>query len=118
MSALDELGAFIRHRRQQAQISLRQLADKTGVSNPYLSQIERGLRKPSAEVLRQLAEALRVGTPDMFRRAGLLPSREEYNIRHAIEADQQLTDQQKQLLTGIYEKFLMSNQLSSSQEES
>ncbi|NUS72183.1 MAG: helix-turn-helix transcriptional regulator [Corynebacteriales bacterium] len=106
MSALDELGAFIRQRRQQAQISLRQLADKTGVSNPYLSQIERGLRKPSADVLRQLAEALRVGTPDMFRRAGLLPPRDDSDVRQAIEADTHLTEQQKNLLLGIYQKFL------------
>ena len=67
-----DIGTFIRDLRQNAQISLRQLADQAGVSNPYLSQIERGLRKPSAEVLAQLASALRVSTPLMYLRAGLL----------------------------------------------
>ena len=68
----EDIGSFIRDLRQTAKISLRQLADKAGVSNPYLSQIERGLRKPSAEVLQQIASALRVSTPAMYLRAGLL----------------------------------------------
>src|SRR5262245_40713057 len=73
-----DVGAFIRDLRRNAQISLRQLAEQAGVSNPYLSQVERGLRKPSAEVLQQLASALRVSTPVMYLRAGLLEEKEGY----------------------------------------
>src|ERR687889_263156 len=85
-----DIGGFIRDLRQTAKISLRQLADKAGVSNPYLSQIERGLRKPSAEVLQQIASALRVSTPAMYLRAGLLDSEGQQGVLAAVaqaEAD-------------------------------
>jgi transcriptional regulator with XRE-family HTH domain len=104
-----DIGGFIRDLRRNAQISLRQLAEQAGVSNPYLSQIERGLRKPSAEVLAQLAHALRVSTPVMYLRAGLLDSRDGQGVLAAIAADPDLTIAQKQSLTQIYETFRREN---------
>lgn len=103
------LGSFIRDLRRNARISLRQLADQAGVSNPYLSQIERGLRKPSAEVLAQLAGALRVSTPMMYLRAGLLEHRDHMDVLNAIAADPELTVAQKQSLIQIYETFRREN---------
>jgi transcriptional regulator with XRE-family HTH domain len=100
-----DIGEFIRDLRRNARISLRQLAEQAGVSNPYLSQIERGLRKPSAEVLQQLASALRVSTPVMYLRAGLLEAKEGQDVLGAIAADPGLTMAQKQSLSQIYETF-------------
>jgi len=104
-----DIGDFIRDLRQNARISLRQLAEQAGVSNPYLSQIERGLRKPSAEVLQQLAMALRVSTPVMYLRAGLLDLKDGQGVLAAIANDTDLTDVQKQTLTQIYETFRREN---------
>ena len=104
-----DIGEFIRDLRQTAKISLRQLADKAGVSNPYLSQIERGLRKPSAEVLQQIASALRVSTPAMYLRAGLLDSEGQQGVLAAIAVDPELTIAQKQALSQIYETFRNEN---------
>jgi transcriptional regulator with XRE-family HTH domain len=104
-----DIGTFIRDLRRNARISLRQLAEQAGVSNPYLSQIERGLRKPSAEVLSQLASALRVSTPLMYLRAGLLEARDGQGVLAAIAADPELTIAQKQSLTQIYETFRREN---------
>ncbi|HEY2948179.1 MAG TPA: helix-turn-helix domain-containing protein [Micromonosporaceae bacterium] len=105
-----DIGEFIRDLRRNARISLRQLAEQAGVSNPYLSQIERGLRKPSAEVLQQLASALRVSTPLMYLRAGLLDPKEGQGVLAAIAADQDLTVAQKQSLTQIYQTFRRENE--------
>jgi transcriptional regulator with XRE-family HTH domain len=105
-----DIGGFIRDLRHNARISLRQLAEQTGVSNPYLSQIERGLRKPSAEVLQQLASALRVSTPAMYLRAGLLDSDGQPGVLTAIAVDPELTMAQKQSLSQIYETFRGENQ--------
>jgi transcriptional regulator with XRE-family HTH domain len=105
----EDIGSFIRDLRQTARISLRQLADKAGVSNPYLSQIERGLRKPSAEVLQQIASALRVSTPAMYLRAGLLDSEGQQGVLAAIAGDPELTMGQKQSLSQIYETFRNEN---------
>ena len=110
-----DIGAFIRDLRQGARISLRELADRAGVSNPYLSQIERGLRKPSAEVLAQIAGALRVSTPLMYLRAGLLNEKDGQGVLAAIAADQDLTVAQKQSLTQIYETFRRENARSEDQ---
>jgi transcriptional regulator with XRE-family HTH domain len=104
-----DVGGFIRDLRRNAQISLRQLAEQAGVSNPYLSQIERGLRKPSAEVLQQLASALRVSTPAMYLRAGLLDDKDGPGVLTAIAADAELTIAQKQSLSQIYETFRREN---------
>ncbi|MGE5828862.1 MAG: helix-turn-helix domain-containing protein, partial [Micromonosporaceae bacterium] len=81
-----DIGEFIRDLRHNARISLRELAERAGVSNPYLSQIERGLRKPSAEVLGQIASALRVSTPLMYLRAGLLNEKDGQGVPAAIAA--------------------------------
>jgi transcriptional regulator with XRE-family HTH domain len=104
-----DIGSFIRDLRSNAKISLRQLAEQTGVSNPYLSQIERGLRKPSAEVLAQIASALRVSTPAMYLRAGLLADEDGQGVLAAIATDPDLTMAQKQSLSQIYETFRREN---------
>jgi transcriptional regulator with XRE-family HTH domain len=104
-----DIGGFIKDLRSKAGVSLRQLADQAGVSNPYLSQIERGLRKPSAEVLQQIASALRVSTPMMYLRAGLLDDRDGPGVIAAITADADLTVAQKQSLIQIYESFRREN---------
>jgi len=111
------IGEFIRDLRQNAKISLRELADRAGVSNPYLSQIERGLRKPSAEVLAQIAGALRVSTPLMYLRAGLLNEKEGHGVMAAIAADSDLTVPQKQSLTQIYETFRRENARAAATDE-
>jgi transcriptional regulator with XRE-family HTH domain len=103
------IGEFIRDLRNNARISLRQLAEQTGISNPYLSQIENGLRKPSAEVLQQLATALRVSTPMMYLRAGLLDRGDGQGVLAAIAGDEDLTMSQKQTLIQIYETFQREN---------
>ncbi|ADD39747.1 helix-turn-helix domain-containing protein [Stackebrandtia nassauensis] len=104
-----DIGGFIRDLRRNAKVSLRQLADQAGVSNPYLSQIERGLRKPSAEVLQQIANALKVSTPLMYLRAGLLKTKDGQGTLATIAGDPLLTARQKQTLTEIYEAFRREN---------
>ncbi|MET9031491.1 helix-turn-helix domain-containing protein [Streptomyces mirabilis] len=110
------LGEYLREQRRNAQLSLRQLADAAGVSNPYLSQIERGLRKPSAEVLQQVAKALRISAETLYVRAGILDAErdgEEYRregaTRAVILADPTLNERQKQVLLQIYESFRKEN---------
>lgn len=104
-----DIGSFIKDLRENAKISLRQLAQQAGVSNAYISQIERGLRKPSAEVLASIASALRVSTPAMYLRAGLLGDSDTHGVIAAIAADSELTLAQKQSLTQIYETFRREN---------
>lgn len=100
------LGEFLQEQRQHAQLSLRQLADRAGVSNPYLSQIERGLRKPSAEVLQQIAKALRISAEALYVRAGLLEQPEgDGTVEDAVLADPVLTDRQKRVLLELYQTF-------------
>jgi transcriptional regulator with XRE-family HTH domain len=100
------LGEYIRAQRKRAKISLRQLADNAGVSNPYLSQIERGLRKPSAEILQQIAKGLRISAEALYVRAGILEDREaDTDVQEAVRADRRLTERQKQVLLEIYESF-------------
>ncbi|WP_338780508.1 helix-turn-helix domain-containing protein [Streptomyces sp. DG1A-41] len=106
------LGDYLREQRRNAQLSLRQLADAAGVSNPYLSQIERGLRKPSAEVLQQVAKALRISAETLYVRAGILDAerdRDEVETRAVILADPTLHERQKQVLLQIYESFRKEN---------
>src|SRR6059058_6497500 len=93
-----ELGEYIREQRESARVSLRQLAKLAGVSNPYLSQIERGLRKPSAEILQQIAKGLRISAEALYVQAGILDQREASPVIDAILADEALTEQQKQVL--------------------
>jgi transcriptional regulator with XRE-family HTH domain len=103
------LGEFIREQRQSAKISLRELAKSAGVSNPYLSQIERGLRKPSAEILQQIAKGLRISAEALYVQAGILDQREASPVADAILADETLTERQKQVLLEIHESFRKEN---------
>jgi transcriptional regulator with XRE-family HTH domain len=106
------VGEFLREQRRTAKLSLRQLADAAGVSNPYLSQIERGLRKPSAEILQQLAKALRISAETMYVQAGILDEREREDLTQvpaAILADPSISELQKQALLQIYESFRKEN---------
>jgi transcriptional regulator with XRE-family HTH domain len=100
------IGSYIREQREQARISLRQLAQAAGVSNPYLSQIERGLRRPSAEILQQIAKGLRISAEALYVQAGLLEDRPPGSaVRDAVLTDPELTERQKQMLIEIYESF-------------
>ena len=109
-TAAQDIGGFIRSQRELAQVSVRQLAEKAGVSNPYLSQIERGLRKPSAEVLNQIAKALRVSADVLYVRAGLLEPSEPSGVRDAVVTDTAITERQKQVLLDIYTSFREQNE--------
>jgi transcriptional regulator with XRE-family HTH domain len=109
-SAAQDIGSFIRTQREAAQVSVRQLAEKAGVSNPYLSQIERGLRKPSADVLQQIAKALRVSAEVLYVRAGILEPSEASEVRDAIITDTAITERQKQVLLDIYTSFCQQNE--------
>ena len=104
------IGDYIRQQREQAKISLRQLADQAGVSNPYLSQIERGLRKPSADILQQIAKGLRISAEALYVQAGILEDRPaDSGVRSALLADPELSERQKQVLIEIYESFRKEN---------
>jgi transcriptional regulator with XRE-family HTH domain len=104
------IGDYIREQREQARISLRQLAQQAGVSNPYLSQIERGLRKPSADILQQIAKGLRISAEALYVQAGILEDRPaDSGVRSALLADPELSERQKQVLIEIYESFRKEN---------
>lgn len=105
------LGDYLREQRQSAQLSLRQLSELAGVSNPYLSQIERGLKRPSAEILQQLAKGLEVSAESLYVKAGILDAEVVHptgttDVRRAIAADVQLTARQKKALLDIYESYV------------
>ena len=102
-----DLGGFIRDQRRVGHLSLRKLSEMAGISNPYLSQIERGLRKPSAEILQQIARALEISSETLYIRAGILEEREgEEDVTMAVLRDAQLTEEQKQTLLRIYTSFV------------
>jgi len=106
------VGDFIRTQREVARMSGRRLAELAQISNPYLSQIERGLRKPSADILQQIAKALQISAESLYERAGLLdPEAAEGRggVRRAIADDAQLSPEQRQALLGVYESFLAAN---------
>ena len=109
-TAASDIGSFIKAQREAAQVSVRQLAEKAGVSNPYLSQIERGLRKPSADVLKQLAKALRVSAEVLYVQAGILEPSEPSEVCDAIVTDTAITEGQKQVLLDIYTSFVQQNE--------
>ncbi|MEV4437777.1 helix-turn-helix transcriptional regulator [Streptomyces sp. NPDC049577] len=113
------LGEYLREQRRTAQLTLRQLADAAGVSNPYLSQIERGLRKPSAEILQQLAKALRISAETLYVQAGILDERDrdEAEVRSVILADPSINERQKQVLLQIYESFRKENALATDETD-
>jgi transcriptional regulator with XRE-family HTH domain len=108
--AAQDIGSFIRSQREAAEVSVRQLAERAGVSNPYLSQIERGLRKPSAEVLSQIAKALRLSAEVLYVRAGILEPSEPSHVHDAIIGDATITERQKRVLLDIYLSFLQQNE--------
>jgi transcriptional regulator with XRE-family HTH domain len=101
-----DLGAFIRDQRRTARLSLRKLSELAGISNPYLSQIERGLRKPSAEILQAIAKGLRISAETLYVRAGILEERGDGpDLTAQILGDQSVTERQKQALVEIYRSF-------------
>lgn len=105
---VETLGDYLREQRGLAQMSLRQLAEQSDVSNPYLSQIERGLRRPSAEVLQQIARALKISVETLYVKAGILDAGEavEGSVEHAIARDTLLTERQRTALIDIYRSFI------------
>jgi transcriptional regulator with XRE-family HTH domain len=106
-----DVGDFIRDQRRSTQLSLRKLADRAGVSNPYLSQIERGLRKPSAEILQQIAHALEISAETLYVQAGILDERDiDGDLLETIRRDAALTSDQKKTLTHIYLSFRAQNE--------
>ena len=111
---VESLGDYLKEQRVSARLSLRQLSEQAGVSNPYLSQIERGLRKPSADVLQQIAKALRISAEQLYLRAGILSPEDlqagsERSVELAVLADSGLTERQKQSLLDVYASFLALN---------
>jgi len=108
---MHDLGEFIREQRRVARLSLRKLSELAGISNPSLSQIERGLRKPSAEILQQIAKALRISAETLYVRAGILEEREgEHDLVGDILRDPSLTEAQKQTLIQVYTAFCHENE--------
>ena len=115
---VNSIGDYIREQREQAKISMRQLAQSAGVSNPYLSQIERGLRKPSADILQQIAKGLRISAEALYVQAGILEDRQpDSGVRSALLADPQLSERQKQVLIEIYESFRRENAATAQTED-
>jgi transcriptional regulator with XRE-family HTH domain len=110
---LESLGGFIRERRKQAQYSLRDLADRANVSNPYLSQIERGLHTPSVRVLKAIAAALNVSAESLLVQAGLLEASGEdgpgLSVEDAIRADTRITEDQKSVMLAVYRSYIAQN---------
>jgi transcriptional regulator with XRE-family HTH domain len=108
---VESLGEYLREQRVSSRLSVRQLAEQAGVSNPYLSQIERGLRRPSAEVLQQLAKALRISAEQLYIRAGIVAPDEGIggSVELAVLGDPALSERQKQTLLDVYASFLALN---------
>jgi len=108
---VESLGDYLREQRESSRLSLRQLAEQAGVSNPYLSQIELGLRRPSAEVLQQLAKALRISAEQLYLRAGIVSLDEKVggSVELAVLGDPKLSERQKQTLLDVYGSFLALN---------
>ena len=117
---VETLGGYLREQRVAAEMSLRQLAELAGVSNPYLSQIERGLRRPSAEVLQQLAKALRISAEQVYVQAGILNPDDDQvrSVELAVLADPGLTERQKQALLAVYQSFRAENASTDDEDES
>ena len=116
-AGLAELGGFIRDQRRMARLSLRKLSELAGISNPYLSQIERGLRKPSAEILQQIAKGLRISAEALYVQAGILDQREASPVVDAVLIDAALTERQRQALLEIYESFRKENLAAAADEQ-
>jgi len=115
----NSIGEYIKEQREQAGKSMRQLAQAAGVSNPYLSQIERGLRKPSADILQQIAKGLRISAEALYVQAGILEDRPaDSGVRSALLADPELSERQKQVLIEIYESFRKENAVAAAAQAS
>ena len=110
LDALKDLGVYIREQRRQAELSVRKLAALAQVSDPYLSQIERGLKRPSADILQQIARALEVSAESLYVRAGILDADRDSNLIATIRAQADLTTAQKQVLIRIYRSFALENE--------
>src|SRR5450759_2835158 len=110
--SVHDLGEYLREQRQSAQLSLRQPSEVAGISNPYISQIERGLKKPSAEILQSLAKALRISAESLYVRAGILDERTDdagarpVDVTDAVLADPKLNDRQRAVLLDVYVSFV------------
>jgi transcriptional regulator with XRE-family HTH domain len=112
-----DVGGFIREHRERANLSLRRLADRAGISNPYLSQIERGIRKPSAEILKRLSRALEISAESLYSKAGLIDAGPAPpTVVEAIEADRRLTPRQKQVLLDLYRALAEAGSIAEEQE--
>ena len=107
---VESLGSYLREQRVSAEMSLRELAEQAGVSNPYLSQIERGLRKPSAEILQQIARALEISSETLYVRAGILEEHGGGDLVAEIRRDPLLSEEQKKTLIRIYMSFRHENE--------
>jgi transcriptional regulator with XRE-family HTH domain len=122
--SVHDLGDYLREQRQLAQLSLRQLSEVAGISNPYISQIERGLKKPSAEILQALAKALRISAESLYVRAGILEERTDVgeapsaDVTDAILADPRLSNRQRGVLLDVYESFVGESAASNAQRAS
>jgi transcriptional regulator with XRE-family HTH domain len=115
---VNTIGSYIREQREQARISLRQLAQNAGISNPYLSQIERGLRRPSADILQQIAKGLRISAEALYVQAGFLEDRPPGSmVREAVMTDPELSQRQRQMLIEIYESFRKENAAAAIEED-
>ncbi|MCQ3814678.1 MAG: helix-turn-helix domain-containing protein [Acidimicrobiia bacterium] len=110
LDALKDLGVYIREQRRQAELSVRKLAALAQVSDPYLSQIERGLKRPSADILQQIARALEVSAESLYVRAGILDADRDSNLIATIRAQADLTTDQKQVLIRVYRSFALENE--------
>lgn len=111
LADLEKLGGYLREQRQSARLTLRQLSERAGVSNPYLSQLERGLKRPSAEILNQIAKGLQISAESLYVQAGILDEdalndAQAPSVRVAIAADHHLTARQKATLIEVYESFI------------
>ncbi len=106
---LEDLGSFIREQRRSARLSLRKLSENAGISNPYLSQIERGLRKPSAEILQAIAKALRISAETLYVRAGILEEDRDHDLVAEILKDSSITERQKEALIDHYRSYVEGN---------
>jgi transcriptional regulator with XRE-family HTH domain len=106
-SSASDVGEFIRQQRERANLSLRRLADRAGISNPYLSQIERGIRRPSAEILKRISRALEISAETLYTQAGLIDAGSPRpTVVEAVQADRSLTPRQKQVLLDLYRALL------------
>jgi transcriptional regulator with XRE-family HTH domain len=114
---VSSIGSFVREQHEQAMLSIRQLAQIAGVSNPYLSQIERGLRKPSADLLQQIAKGLRISAEALYVQSGIGEDRPNASVPSVVLADPDLTVRQKQMLVELYESFRKEAALAAGAEE-